>query len=145
MSLNCLPEIVILVAFSPVCALALFDMPNSNRFDILSISIFSEISLSISIFSKISLSISIFSKISLSISIFSRTALSISIFSRIAVSISIFSRIALSISISIFSRIALSISISIFLEWPYRYRYIDCRYKYSIFHPQIRGKNTKIG
>ena len=31
--------------------LALFDMPNSNRFDILSISIFTEISLSISIFS----------------------------------------------------------------------------------------------
>ena len=75
--------------------LALFDMQNSYRFDILSISIFSEISLSISIFYKISLSISI------SISIFSRTAL----------------------SISIFSRIALSISISIFLEWPYRYRY----------------------
>ena len=44
-------------------ALALFDMPNSNRFDILSISIFSEISLSILI------SISIFSKLSLSISI----------------------------------------------------------------------------
>ena len=36
---------------------ALFDMPNSYQFDILSISIFSEISLSISIFSKISLSI----------------------------------------------------------------------------------------
>ena len=54
---------------------ALFDMPNSNWFDILSISIFSEISLSISIsiFSKISLSISI------SISIFSKTSLSISI------------------------------------------------------------------
>ena len=81
--------------------LALFDMPNSNRFDILSISIFSEISLSISI------SISIFSKISLSISI------SISIYSRTALSISI--------SISIFSRIALSISI--FSEWRYRYRY----------------------
>ena len=76
-------------------SVALFDMPNSYRFNILSISIFSEISLSISI--------SIFSKISLSISI------------------SIFSRTALSISISIFSRIALSISI--FLEWPYRYQY----------------------
>ena len=24
-------------------------------------------------------------------------------------------------------------------------RYIDYRYKYSIFHPQIRAKNTKIG
>ena len=47
-----------------VVVVALFDMPNSYQFDILSISIFSEISLSISIsiFSKISLSISIFSK-----------------------------------------------------------------------------------
>ena len=42
-------------------SLALFNMPNSNRFDILSISIFSEISLSISI--------SIYSKTALSISI----------------------------------------------------------------------------
>ena len=41
--------------------LALFDMPNSNRFDILSISIFCKIdlSISISIFSKITISISI--------------------------------------------------------------------------------------
>ena len=44
-------------------ALALFDMPNLNRFDILSISIFCKIALSISI------SISIFSKITISISI----------------------------------------------------------------------------
>ena len=50
--------------------LALFDMPNSYRFNILSISIFSEISLSISIFSRTALSISIFSRIALSISIF---------------------------------------------------------------------------
>ena len=42
---------------------ALFDMPNLNRFDILSISIFCKIALSISI------SISIFSKITISISI----------------------------------------------------------------------------
>ena len=39
--------------------LALFDMPNLNRFDILSISIFCKIALSISIFSKITISISI--------------------------------------------------------------------------------------
>ena len=45
-------------------AVALFDMPNLNRFDILSISIFCKIALSISI------SISIFSKITISISIF---------------------------------------------------------------------------
>ena len=38
---------------------ALFDMPNLNRFDILSISIFCKIALSISIFSKITISISI--------------------------------------------------------------------------------------
>merc|ERR1711936_1073990 len=44
-------------------ALALFDMPNLNRFDILSISIFCKIALSISI------SLSIFSKITISISI----------------------------------------------------------------------------
>ena len=43
--------------------LALFDMPNLNRFDILSISIFCKIALLISI------SISIFSKITISISI----------------------------------------------------------------------------
>ena len=49
---------------------ALFDMPNLNRFDILSISIFCKIALSISIFSKITISISIFSKITISISIF---------------------------------------------------------------------------
>ena len=39
--------------------IALFDMPNSNRFDILSILISSEISLSISIYSRTALSISI--------------------------------------------------------------------------------------
>ena len=44
-------------------SIALFDMPNLNRFDILSISIFCKIALSISI------SISIFSKITISISI----------------------------------------------------------------------------
>ena len=44
-----------------VLAVALFDMPNLNRFDILSISIFCKIalSISISIFSKITISISI--------------------------------------------------------------------------------------
>ena len=39
--------------------LALFDMPNLNRFDVLSISIFCKIAISISIFSKITISISI--------------------------------------------------------------------------------------
>ena len=70
---------------SGVVHLALFDMPNSNRFDILLILIFPKISLSISI------SISIFSKMSLSISI--------SIFSKMSLSMSI----SISISISIFS------------------------------------------
>ena len=53
--------------------LGVFDMPNPNRYDILSISIFCKIPLSISIFSRmaisISISISIFFKLSLSISI----------------------------------------------------------------------------
>ena len=64
------------------CLVTLFDMPNSNRFNILLISIFSEISLSISIFSRTALliTISIFSRIALSI--FYRLA--ISIFSKFA-------------------------------------------------------------
>ena len=70
---------------------ALFDMPNSNRFDILSISIFSKIFLSISI------------------SIFFRFALSISI--------SIFSKMTISISISIFFK---SVDIST-IDIRYRY------------------------
>ena len=70
--------------FASHSSIALFDMPNSYRFNILSISIFSEISLSISIFSKISLSISIFSRTALSISIFFRIALSISQSQRIS-------------------------------------------------------------
>ena len=47
---------------SSLSDLALFDMPNLNRFDILSISLFCKIalSISISIFSKITISISIF-------------------------------------------------------------------------------------
>ena len=85
--------------------LALFDMPNSNRYDILSISIFCKIPLSISIYSRKSISISI------SISIFSRMTMSISI------SISIFFKLSLSISIPI----------SIFSKFLYRYRY---RYRY---------------
>ena len=86
-------------------SLALFDMPNSNRYDILSISIFCKIPLSISI----------------SISIYSRKSISISIFSRMTMSISI--------SISIFFKLSLSISIpiSIFSKFLYRYRY---RYRY---------------
>ena len=68
-----------------VRSLALFDMANSKRFNILSISIFSKISQTISIFFIIALSISIFCQIPLSISIL----------------MSIFFRMALSISISI--------------------------------------------
>ena len=45
-------------AYGPV-SVALFDMPNLNRFDILSISIFCKIALLVSIFSKITISISI--------------------------------------------------------------------------------------
>ena len=65
---------VLLSGFFPLRGeVALFDMPNLNRFDISLILIFCKIALSIqiSIFSKItiSISISIFSKITLSISI----------------------------------------------------------------------------
>ena len=64
----------------PVPALGVSDMPNPNRYDILSISIFCKIPLSISI------SISIFSRMAISISI------SISIFFKLSLSISIFSK-----------------------------------------------------
>ena len=72
-------DIILQLYLSAQRQIALFDMPNSNRFDILSISIFSEISLSILIFSKISylLDIDIFRmalSISISISIFSKFA-----------------------------------------------------------------------
>ena len=76
---------------------ALFDMPNLNRFNILSISIFCKIALSISI------SILIFSKITISISIL------ISIFSKMTISILI--------SISIFFK---SVDIST-IDISYRY------------------------
>ena len=62
--------------------IGVFDMPNPNRYDILSISIFCKILLSISIFLRMAISISI----SISISIFFKLSLSISI------SISIFSK-----------------------------------------------------
>ena len=90
-------------------AVALFNMPNLNQFDILSISIFCKIALSILI------SISIFSKIAISISI------SISIFSKITLSISI--------SISIFLELPYRYwyRYRYFSELPYRYRY---RYRY---------------
>ena len=82
---------------------ALFDMPNLNRFVFLSISIFCKIALSISI------SISILSKITISISI----------------SISIFSKITLSISISISIFLELPYRYRYFSELPYRYRYFQ--------------------
>ena len=58
-----LPDMIFYSLIRSVHWVALFDMPNLNRFDILSISIFCKIALSISI------SISIFSKITISISI----------------------------------------------------------------------------
>ena len=118
--------------------LALFDMPNSNRYDILSISIFCKIPLSISIFSRksISISISIFSRMTMSISIFFKLSLSISI------PISIFSKFLYRyryryryfqkllidiLSISIFSQ-----KTSIFYRYFKKCRYIDNRYRYFI-------------
>ena len=96
--------------------LALFDMPNLNRFDILSISIFCKIALTISI----------------------------SIFSKIAISISIFSKITLSISISIFLELPYRYRYryQYFSELPYRYRYFSkvSIYRQSIFHIDISNR-----
>ena len=95
----------------PSARLALFDMPNLNQFDILSISIFCKNALSISIFSKITISISI------------------SIFSKITLSISI--------SISIFLELPYRYRYRYryFSELPYRYRY---RYRYfQLLHIDI--------
>ena len=97
--------------------LALFDMPNLNRFDILSISIFCKIALSISIFSKITISISIFSNITLSISIllsiFSTSPYRYRYFWNYLIDIDIFQNCPIDIDIFNFS-ISISISISIF-------------------------------
>ena len=103
----------------PNLLLALFDMPNLNRFDILSISIFCKIALSISI------SISIFSKITISISIFSKITLSISI------SISIFLELPYRYRYRYryFQLLHIDIDIDIFQKC----RYIDNRYFISIF------------
>ena len=86
---------------------ALFDMPNLNRFDILSISIFSKIALSISI------SISIFSKITISISI----SIFLELPYRYRYDIDIFQNcpIDIDIDIDIFN-FSISISISIFFK-----------------------------
>ena len=103
--------------FSHHVSLALFDMPNLNRFDILSVSIFCKIalSISISIFSKITLSISI--------SIFSKITLSISI------SISIFLELPYRYRYRYFQLLHIDIDIDIFQKC----RYIDNRYFISIF------------
>ena len=92
-------------------ALVVFDMPNPNRYDILSISIFCKIPFSISI----------------SISIFSRMAISISI------SISIFFKLSLSISISI------SIFSKFPYRYFYRYRYFP-NFLIDIFSISIFSK-----
>ena len=106
--------------------IALFDMPNLNRFDILSISIFCKIALSISI------SISIFSKITISISI------SISIFLELPYRYRYFSELPY----------RYRYRYRYFQKWPYRYWY---RYRYfskvsiyrqSICHIDISNRAT---
>ena len=94
---------------------ALFDMPNLNRFDILSISIFCKIALSISI------SISIFSKITISISI------SISIFLELPYRYRYFSELPYR------------------YRYRYRYRYFSkvSIYRQSIYHIDISNRATK--
>ena len=68
--------------FSHRARAGVFDMPNSYRYNILLILIFSKIPLFISIFSRKLISISISSRKFMSISIFSRKFISISIFSK---------------------------------------------------------------
>ena len=68
--------------FSHRAIAGVFDMPNSYRYNILLILIFSKIPLFISIFSRKLISISISSRKFMSISIFSRKFISISIFSK---------------------------------------------------------------
>ena len=99
----------------PLLHLALFDMPNLNRFDILSISILCKIALSISIFSKITISISI----------------SISIFSELPYRYRYFSNCLIDIDVDIFKNdhINIDIDIDIFQKC----RYIDNWYVISIY------------
>ena len=82
---------------------ALFDMPNSNRYNILSKSIFCQIFLSILIV------------------IFSRKSILISIFSRMTMSISI--SISISASISLKYSLSILITILIFSKFPYQHFY----------------------
>ena len=97
-------------------------MPNLNRFDILSISIFCKIALSISI------SISIFSKITISISI----------------SISIF--LELPYRYRYFSELPYQYRYRYFQKWPYRYWYWYFSkvsiYRQSICHIDISNRAT---
>ena len=103
--------------FSHHVSLALFDMPNLNRFDILSISIFCKIALSISI--------SIFSKTTISISI------SISIFLELPYRYRYFPKSPCRYRYRYFQ--LLHINIDIDIDIFQKCRYIDNRYFISIF------------
>jgi len=105
----------------PPSVLALFNMPNLNRFDILSISIFCKIALSISI------SISIFSKITISISI------SISIFLELPYRYRYFSELPCRYRYRYRYFQLLHIDIDIDIDIFQKCRYIDNRYFISIF------------
>ena len=111
--------------------IALFDMPNLNRFDILSISIFCKIALSISI------SISIFSKITISISI------SISIFLelpyRYRYRYRYFSELPYRYRYRYRYFQLLHIDIDIDIDIFQKCRYIDNRYVISIYRTGLAG------
>ena len=102
----------------PLYQLALFDMPNSNRFDI---DIFQNLLIDIDIFQNLIIDIAIFQNLLINIDIF---PISLSIF----LSILIFSKKLTDIlSISIFSQ-----KVSIFHQYYEKCRYIDNQYRYFI-------------
>ena len=115
---------------TPFC-LVVFNMPNPNRYDILSISIFSKILLSIS-FKNVLIEISIFRNGHFDIDIFK---IHISIF----LSISIFSKISCQhfVDINILKRSADMLSIF------QKSRYIDIQYRYFIIKAWTLN-NSKI-
>ena len=114
--------------FSHKARAGVFDMPNSYRYNILLILIFSKIPLFISIFSRKLISISISSRKFMSISIFSRKFISISIFSKISYQYFHRYRYVQIFLIDILSILIFSKKVSIFQKMPIY------RQSISIFH-----------
>ena len=116
-----------------VLQVGVFDMPNPNRYDILSISIFCKIPLSISIFSRMAISISI------SISIFFKFAdiSTIDINIRYFIDIDIFQNLLIDIDINIDIFKSDLIDIDIDIDIFKKCRYIDNRYGLSIYRTPL--------